>query len=310
MTDDMTLGRKAKIWFAELRAPFFTAAIAPVLLGAAMAWHEADAFDLWLFLLTLIGAVLAHAGTNIINDYFDFKSGTDRTNLNRTVFNGGSPFLVNGLLKPREVYAGAMLCFGLCALIGIYLTLTVSYIVFVLGVIGLGFGYFYTSPKLNLASRGMGEMAIGAGFGPLIVAGTYLVQTGTFSWAAAAAGIPLGILIALVVFINQFPDMTADANAGKRHWVVRMGLDRSAVWYVVFMTAAFVSVFALWLAGIYPVLALWALLPAALSRKAVRIVLEKRRDVKNLVPAQALTIQVHLAVGILLTLGFVLATLD
>jgi len=309
MTEGITSGGKAKIWFAELRAPFFTAAIAPVLLGGAMAWQETDAFDTGLFLLTLIGAVLAHAGTNMVNDYFDFKSGTDRTNQNRTGFNGGSPFLVNGLLKPRDVYVAAMLCFGLSAVIGIYLTLTVSYIVFILGVIGIGFGYFYTSPILNLAAKGIGEMAIGAGFGPLIVAGTYLVQTGTFSWEAVAAGIPLGILIGLVVFINQFPDMVADASAGKRHWVVRMGLDKAALWYVALMATAFALILLLWLAGIYPVPALLALLTVAISMKAIRIVLEKHMDVRALVPAQAMTIQAHLAMGLLLTLGFVLAGL-
>lgn len=307
MTEGVTVGKKAKIWFAELRAPFFTAAIAPVLLGAAMAWHEVEAFDFGLFILTLAGAILAHAGTNIINDYFDYKSGTDKANENRTVFNGGSPFLVDGTLKPKEVYAAGLLCFALCAVIGIYLTFTVSYIVFVLGVIGIGFGYFYTSPMLNLAARGIGEMAIGAGFGPLIVAGTYLVQTGTFSWEAVAAGIPLGIMIGLVVFINQFPDMTADAGAGKRHWVVRMGLDRAAHWYVALMATTFALILLLWLVGVYPVAALMALLSVAISMKAVRIVLEKHADVKALVPAQAMTIQAHLAVGLLLTLGFVLA---
>ena len=307
MTEGMTAGQKAKTWFAELRAPFFTAAIAPVLLGAAMAWYETDAFDFGLFLLTLAGAILAHAGTNIVNDYFDYKSGTDKANLNRTVFNGGTPFLVNGTLRPKDVYMAGLLCFALCAVIGIYLTLAVSYIVLVLGVIGVGFGYFYTSPRLNLAAHGVGEMAIGAGFGPLIVSGTYLVLTGTFSWAAVAAGLPLGIMIGLVVFINQFPDMVADAGAGKRHWVVRMGLEKASTWYAALMVSTFALILALWAFGIYPEAALLALLAFAVSIKAIRIVLKKHADVRALVPAQAMTIQAHLAVGLLLTLGFVIA---
>ena len=81
-------GEKLKVWFVELRAPFFTAAVVPTLLGTAIAWEELGLFDGWLFILTLLGTVFAHAGTNVINDYFDFKSGTDLANKDKTPFNG------------------------------------------------------------------------------------------------------------------------------------------------------------------------------------------------------------------------------
>ncbi len=300
---------KAKVWLAELRAPFFTAAVVPTLLGAAVAWESEGAFDPLLFLLTLAGLVFAHAGTNVINDYFDFKSGTDVVNKNRTPFSGGSPFLITGVLRPEEVYRGAIAFFALCAAIGLYLAYAVSYWILPLGVLGIGLGYFYTSPKLNLAALGVGEFAVGLGFGPLIVAGAYLVQTGDLSVVPFLAGLPVALLIGLVLFVNQFPDREADGSVGKNHWVVRMGLERAAYWYAGLMAATFATIVALWAVGVFPVWSLVALLPAVIAYKAVRIVLEKHASVRELVPAQAMTIQVHLTVGLLISVGVVAAGL-
>jgi 1,4-dihydroxy-2-naphthoate polyprenyltransferase len=300
---------KLKVWLAELRAPFFTAAAVPTLLGTALAWESEDLFDPVLFLLTLAGVVFAHAGTNVVNDYFDYKSGTDLANKNRTPFNGGSPFLITGELSPKEVYWGAMTFFAACAAIGLYLAYAVSYWIIPLGAIGVGLGYFYTSPRLNLAAMGVGEFAVGLGFGPLIVEGAYLVQTGELSVAAFLAGLPVAFLIGLVLFINQFPDKEADGSVGKNHWVVRMGLQKAASWYAALMVTTFVTVVALWLAGIYPYWSLVALVPAAVAFKAVRIVLEKHASVRELVPAQAMTVQIHLMVGLLISAGLIAAGL-
>ena len=298
---------KLIIWLAELRAPFFTAAVVPTLLGAAIAWESVELFDPLLFVLTLIGVVFAHAGTNVINDYFDYKNGTDLVNKNRTPFNGGSPFLITGVLTPKEVYWGAMAFFGATAAIGLYLAYAVSYWIIPLGVLGIGLGYFYTSPRLNLAALGVGEFAVGLGFGPLIVEGAYLVQTAEFSLAAFLAGLPIAFLIGLVLFINQFPDREADGSVGKNHWVVRMGLRKAAFWYAGLMTTTFATVVALWAVGIYPLWSLVALIPAAMAFKAVRIVLDRHEDVRALVPAQAMTVQVHLTVGLLISAGLLAA---
>ncbi|MEW5747427.1 MAG: prenyltransferase [Candidatus Thermoplasmatota archaeon] len=300
---------KLKIWLAELRAPFFTASLVPVLLGAAFAYEAEGVFDPLLFVLTLAGVVFAHAGTNVVNDYFDFKSGTDMANKNRTPFNGGSPFLITGLLTPKEVYWGAMTFFALCAAIGFYLSYAVTYWIVPLGLIGIGLGYFYTSPRLNLAALGVGEFAVGLGFGPLVVAGAYMVQTGDLSAAALLAGLPVAFLIGLVLFINQFPDMEADGSVGKNHWVVRMGLRKASYWYAGLVAATFVTVAALWAAGVYPAWSLVALAPAVIGVKAIRTVLGKYASFRELVPAQAMTVQMHLTVGLLISAGLVAAGL-
>lgn len=294
-----------KVWLLELRAPFFSAAVVPTLLGAGFAWESQGMFDPLLFALTLAGVVLAHAGTNVVNDYFDFKSGTDVVNRNRTPFNGGSPFIITGVLAPKQVYWAAITFFAGCAAIGIYLAYAVTLWIIPLGVVGIGLGYFYTSPKLNLAAMGVGEFAVGLGFGPLIVLGAYMVQTGEVSLAAFLAGIPVAFLIGLVLFINQFPDRDADGSVGKNHWVVRMGLQKAASWYAGLMATTFIVIVALWAVGIYPVWSLIALLPAAIAIKAVKIVLEKHGNVSELVPAQAMTIQLHLTVGLLISAGLI-----
>ena len=300
---------KLRIWFAEVRAPFFTASLVPVVLGAAVAWESEGLFDPLLFALTLLGVVFAHAWTNVINDYFDYRSGTDPVNKNRTPFNGGSPFLVAGVLAPREVYWGAISFFGACAAIGLYLSYAATYWILPLGVAGVALGYFYTSPRLNLAAMGVGEFAVGFGFGPLVVEGAYMVQTGSFSLAALLAGLPVAFLIGLVLFINQFPDREADGSVGKNHWVVRMGLQKASFWYAGLMAATFATVVALWAAGIYPVWSLVALVPAAIALKAVKTVLDKYASFRELVPAQAMTVQVHLTVGLLISAGLIAAGL-
>lgn len=296
-----------KVWFMELRAPFFTAVIAPTMLGSAIAWYEKGAFNSWLFVLTLVGVIFVHAGTNVVNDYFDFRGGTDRINRNKSPFNGGSPFITEGILKPESVYRAALAFFAIGGAIGLYLAYEVSYAIAVMGFAGAGFGYFYTAPRVNLAARGVGELAVGAGFGPLIVGGAYTVQTGDVSLLVFLAGLPVGLLIGLVLFINQFPDMEADGATGKTHWVVRMGRRTAASWYVCLLLLSFFLIPVLWIAGVSPTWTLLGLVPGFIALRAARIVLAKYDQVRELVPAQAMTIQMHLLVGLLLTAGYVLS---
>lgn len=298
---------RLRIWIREVRAPFFTAAIVPTAIGAALAWYGTGVFDPFLLFLATLCVVLIHAGTNVVNDYFDYRNGSDLVNKNKSPFNGGSPFLIDGTLTPKQVYWGALILFALGGMIGLVLAYLVSSLILVLMVIGVFLGYCYTSPKVNLAARGIGEIAAGFGFGPLVVAWSYLAQTGTLTLSAFLGGIPIGLLIALVLFINEFPDMEADRYAGKNHWVVRVGLARASVWYAVFMCMAFASIISLWMVRIYPVWVLIALIPAIVATGAARIVTSKHVRVGEILPAQAKTIQTHLITGLLICLGLVLS---
>jgi len=274
-----------------------------------MAWYETDRIDMVLLGLTLLGVVSIHAGTNVVNDYFDFRSGTDMINRNRSPFNGGSPFIVEGVLRPEDVHRAAVLLFAIGSAAGFYLAYVSTPYIIALGIIGVALGYSYTSPRVNLAAKGVGEIAVGAGFGPLVVGGAYSVQTGTLSPYAFIAGIPVGLLVGLILFINQFPDREADAAVGKNHWVVRLGTERSSAVYVVLLALAFSAIFALWVTGVYPVWALLGLLSMVIAPKAVEAVLARHDDSRALIPAQAATVQMHLFSGLLVSLGFLVSGL-
>jgi len=298
---------KAKIWFLELRAPFFTAAILPVLIGAAFVFWERGTLDLALVLITLAGTISLHAGTNMINDYFDYLSGDDARNQARTPFNGGSPFLIEGMLKPKSVLAAALAAFGVGGLIGLYLAWTITWWILPVGIAGGLLGLLYVAPKVNLAGRGVGEIAVGLGFGPLMTLGAYLVLTGEASLNSFLAGLPIGFLILLVLFINQFPDMEADASVGKNHWVVRLGRRRARTGYPIILGISYGFVAIAVVLGVIPILSLLFFLTLPFAIKASRIVLANPDDVRALIPAQALTIQIHLLGGLLLTTGIALS---
>jgi 1,4-dihydroxy-2-naphthoate polyprenyltransferase len=298
---------KAKIWFLELRAPFFTAAVLPVLIAAAFVFWEKATFDLALVLITMAGTVSLHAGTNMINDYFDYKSGDDPRNQARTPFNGGSPFIVNGMLKPKSVLIAALLAFAIGGLIGLYLAWTITWWILPVGIIGGSLGLLYVAPKVNLAARGVGEIAVGLGFGPLMTLGTYLVLTGQASLNSFLVGLPIGFLILLVLYINQFPDMEADASVGKNHWVVRLGRRKARIGYPIILGVMFGFVALAIVIGVIPVLSLLFFLILPFAFKASKIVLANPDNVKALIPAQALTIQMHLLGGLLMTVGIALS---
>lgn len=297
---------KILIWILELRAPFFTAAVLPVIIGAAFAYWAYGIFDLALILITMAGTVALHAGTNMINDYFDFKSGDDTRNQARTPFNGGSPFLVEGILKPEHVLIASLIAFGIGGTIGLYLAWAINWLILPLGILGGLLGFLYVAPKINLAGRGMGEIAVGLGFGPLMVFGTVMVLTGEVDFVSFLAGIPIGLLIMLVLYINQFPDMEADASVGKNHWVVRLGRKRASVGYPIVLLMTYLFVILAIMANWMPWPSLLFLVTIPLATKASKIVTKNYDDVRALLPAQAMTIQLHLFGGLLLSAGIAL----
>jgi len=299
-----------KIWLAELRAPFFTASFVPVILGGVMAWQEKHVFDIFHFILTLSGVLALHIATNTLNDYFDYRSGNDLLNreANRP-FDGGTPFLVEGHLEPESVYR-----FGVSALfvgigIGLFLAYKKGWLIIPLGVIGVVTAYFYVEPRVKLASRGIGEFLTGLCFGPLVVIGTYYVQTQTINSTAVMAGIPVGFLIANVLFINQFPDRTADLAVGKNHWVVRLGKRKAAKVFAMLVAAVYLSVALGIMFKVLPVISLITFFTIPINLKGVMVALRDYESSPKLRPAQAMTILSHLTTGLLLSLSFYLAEL-
>ncbi len=290
----------------ELRAPFFTASAPSVLLGTAMARSLAGRFDMGLFVLTLAGVLCMHGGANVVNDYFDFKSGCDGANTEAIFpFTGGSRLLTTGILKPKLVLMYAMALFALAGGIGIYLTALKGWFVIMLALFGILSGYSYTT---RLASRGIGELIVGLNFGPLLALGTYYVQTQALSVEPLAAGLPLGLLVAGILWINEIPDYNADRLVGKTTAVVRLGRRRAARAYLCIVLAAYLTIVAGVMLQLLPVASLITMLTIPLAFRAVQVA-QTFYETKALRPANALTILIHFITGLLLTGVYLLPSL-
>jgi len=223
---------KLALWLKEIRSPFFTASVLPVIIGTALAYSAHNSFDLTLFILAVSATVAIHAGANITNDYFDHISGNDRLNDNKTPFSGGSRMIQNNLLSPKEILIGSLAFFAIGAVLGIaILIITKSLFVLLLGIIGILGGYFYTATPLKLGYRTAGEITIGFLFGILPVYGSFYVQTLRFSTLPIPPGAIVAVLIFLVIFANEFPDFNADRAANKKTLVVTLGIKNAATLY-------------------------------------------------------------------------------
>ena len=296
-------------WMVIMRLPFLTATIVPILLGAAVASHLGYEIDWIYFSMTMLGGFLLHIGTNTSNDYFDHTSGTDEANYNYMVpFSGGSRSIQMGLISAKGMLNVSIISFALSALVGIPLIMKAGINILYLGIIGFLSGLFYTAPPFRFASRrGMGELLIGLNFGPLMVAGSFLVQTSgdlTHILDAALSGIPIGFLVAAIVFVNQFPDHDGDKKTGKNNLVVVFGLEKARIGYVFLIAGAFISIIALALArpDTFPILSLISLITSFYSIYTIKT-LYKYYDNRLLQPANAGTIGLHFLTGLFFCAG-------
>jgi len=288
------------------RLPFLSATFVPVLLGILIAAAE-GAFDLAAAVLTVIGAAAVHLGLNVANDVFDTLSGADEANVNPTKFSGGSRVIQYGLVSLRRMSLLSAAFYAVGLLLGLVLLATRgSLALLVIGVLGVAISVFYTAPPLRLVYRGLGEIAVALGFGPLMLLGAYVVQTrGEISASAVVASLPVAIFVALILYVNEIPDRRADAGAGKRTLPTRLAPDAVLGLYAVAAALAFVSVAAGVLLGLLPLPALLVLLGIPLAMRVHAGVRRAYDRPYELMPAMALNIQLHLVVGGMLLLAYV-----
>ena len=297
---------KLQAYLVELRTPFLTVSILPVLLATAIARSETESWDPLLFWLTLAGAVLLHLGSNTINDWFDHRSGNDEINVEFvSPFTGGSRMIQAGFVTPRGVLILSVILYALAALIGIYLFTVRGPAIILFGITGLVFGILYTAPHAMLSGRGLGEIAIFLAFG-LIAVGAFYVQTGYISALILVGPLPLAIFTTAIIIINEFQDATADGTTGKYTLIVRLGRNRGVILYTAVMLMAYIPIVAGVFTGLMPRLALLGLVTLPVSLKAIQVAAKTHDDPRAMTPANALTIIAHLATGIILTLVYVL----
>lgn len=301
------MGEKISNWVEGIRLPFFTATIVPILLGSVIAGVRRGTFHWGFFSLTLLGGGLIHAGANVANDYFDHLSGADPKNYQYVrPYTGGSRVIQKGLLKPPEMLRGALIFLALGSLLGLYLTYKRGPIVLFLGLFGIFSAYFYTAPPFRLVSTGTGEIFVGLNFGILETLGAYYIQHGKLAWEPLVASLPIALLIAAVLYINEFQDAPADQEAGKLHLVVRLGRKNAVRGYMFLILAAYVSILFSAITGLISPFTLIALITIPISWKAVRTAREHYDEYLKLAPANAATVMTHLLTGILMTVGYLM----
>lgn len=282
------LANPIKRYLLATRPAFLTIALAGCLLGFATALETA--FSWPLALLTLFLAIATQAGVNVFNDYYDHLNGSDEANVDRLFpFTGGSRFIQNGVMSPRQTLLYALILFAGVIAGGLWLIATRGAGLFWIGFSGLLIGWAYSAPPLKLNSRGLGEVCVAAGF-LLIVAGADFVQRGALSLNPWLIGLPYALLVTNILYINQFPDRAADIQAGKLHWVARLPPATAARGYWLILAAAVLALCWLVASGWLPALALVSLLAVLPALKAGRLLSEHAGEPAKLAPALQMTI--------------------
>jgi 1,4-dihydroxy-2-naphthoate octaprenyltransferase len=306
----MTKVMKSKllILFLASRPKFLTASAAPVLVGSALAFAVAGAFSLHLFILALLAIMALHSGSNLANDYFDHTSRNDWLNKNPTPFSGGRRYIQQGILSPRTTLLLALLALTVGAAIGIIIVLlTHSIFILILGLIGLLGGFFYTAPPLRLGYRSIGEPAIAILFGLLPVYGSYYLQTQVIDITPLMPAVIVGILIFLVILINEFPDVAADAAVNKRTLVVRFGVPISVWIYRIALAASYiVAVLAALIYRFFIFTGLLYLLTLPIAIVAIRVANKDDLLTPGRYRASQLTVLLHILGSLALAAGFII----
>jgi 1,4-dihydroxy-2-naphthoate octaprenyltransferase len=287
------------------RLPFLTATIIPVVLGILIAASH-GAFDLVSASLTVIGASFVQLGLNVANDVFDTVQGADDANVTPTKFSGGSRVIQYGLVSLRQMAGLATVFYVLAGVIGLILLATRgSTALLVIGVVGFIVSLGYTAPPLKFVYRGLGEIAVALGFGPMMLLGAYVVQTrGTLSWEPFVASIPVALLVALILYVNEIPDRRGDARAGKRTLPVRFSPRAVIGGYNVAATTAYIALVVGVVAGILPVPTLLMLLTIPMARRVSRGLAPNYDNPYGLMAIMGENVQLHLIAGLLLLAAY------
>jgi 1,4-dihydroxy-2-naphthoate octaprenyltransferase len=294
-----------KLWFKETRPSFLLLTPIAFSIGLSVAYVEGH-FEIFRAALGLIGVVLAHVSINVFNDFFDYKSGLDfRTE--PTPFSGGSGMLTSGAIKPRDAYLFALASMLLGGLIGLYFVLTTSWMLIPLIAVAVFSIYLYTS---FLANYYVGELITGINFGPLMSMGGYFILAGRFNLLSLAAGIVPGILVGNLLLLNEFPDVYADKNVGRKNVVIKLGTETASKIYGALIALIYVWIIACIFLQWMPLTVLVAFVTLPLAVKTVKGVINNHDNIPNLIPSMGGNVKLTLWLTGMTTIGILLSLLQ
>ena len=286
----------ARIWLMAARPRTLPAAVAPVLVGTALAATEGT-FKILTFLAALIGALFIQVGTNLSNDYSDARRGADTEDRL-----GPVRVTAGGLVPPRQVLRATYMAFGIAVLAGVYLIATAGWELLLVGAASILAGVLYTGGPRPYGYEGLGEVFVFLFFGVVAVAGSYFAQVERLEWEALVLAVPVGLLASAILVVNNVRDLETDRRAGKRTLAVRLGRERARALFVGMVVLAFVTAPLPWILGsLSPWLFLsWLAIPLAVP---VIGVVRTRTDGPSLNGALAATGRLQLVFCVLLSAG-------
>jgi 1,4-dihydroxy-2-naphthoate octaprenyltransferase len=288
-----------------MRVPFLILAPACALLGIAVAdWLAADwtagTIQALHVVLVLVGALAAHISVNTLNEYYDFISGLD-FKTQRTPFSGGSGTLPASPEKARYALVTGWVTLGLVALIGVYFIVVWGLWLLPLGLLGLLVILFYT-PWLN-RNVILCLIAPGLGFGTLMVMGSAFALTGAYSWTAFFASLVPFFLVSNLLLLNQFPDVEADRETGRRNLPIVAGRKTAALVYGIFLLLTYLSIVLGVLLGVLPPLALLGLGTLLLAVPAALNAYRFADQIEKLIPAMGMNVLINILTPLLVAIG-------
>ena len=229
-----------RLWLVAARPRTLPAAVAPVLVGTALAGTE-DVFKPLRFAAALVGSIFIQIGTNLANDYSDARRGADTEDRL-----GPVRVTAGGLMPPRRVLVGTWVAFGIAVAAGGYLAAVAGWELLVVGVLSIAAGVLYTGGPRPYGYEGLGELFVFVFFGLVAVGGSYFVQTEDLTWEAVALGVPVGLLAAAILVVNNVRDIETDRRAGKRTLAVRLGRDRAVRVFSAMLALAYIALPVTW----------------------------------------------------------------
>ncbi|MFO7460658.1 MAG: 1,4-dihydroxy-2-naphthoate octaprenyltransferase [Desulfatiglandales bacterium] len=294
------------LWWQAVRPFAFTVSLIPPLLGGVIALIDNSGLKLDLFrlLLTGIGCMTAHAGANLLSDYYDYRARVDREG----TF-GSSGLLVAGVMEPARILRGGWVALAVAGLIGAYLVYVTPGGLFLVGLVAVGgvFGVFYTAGPVAFKYRALGDIAVFVSFGPAMVLGAYYVQAHRFSWAPVLYALPIGLLVDAILHSNNLRDIANDRAVNIKTVPILIGESRAKTMYYSLIYGAYGATLLLIAFAGLSLFSLMVFFSLPLAVKVTRMVhLKERLPTGEFAMIDAATAQLHLAFGMLTVLALVL----
>jgi len=273
-----------------------------VTIGVALSLAIDGIINPLLYLLTLAGSVSIHAAANIINDYFDTKFGVDRPGAPTTIYRPHP--VITGMLSENTLLKMSLFFVAVGLVIASYLSIVAGPYAFILGVIGVFIAVAYTSPPLSYKYRALGEVFVLLSWGPIMVVGSYYVQTSKLALIPTIVSIPFGLLVAAVLLANNMRDADYDASVNVKTIAIMLGPTKSLTLFTSMIATPYILTAIFVVSGLlsYPVLLIFATAPMAL--KLVKSFKEKIPET-----ADPQTAQLATNFGIMYILGIIISTL-